>query len=125
MNVTDIMEEIDKLPVVELNQLWQGLEKRWGVTAASFASVAVAGPAVAAVEEEKEEKTSFTVSLKEVGDSKLNVIKVIREVTGLGIKEAKGLADAAPKPIKDNVPRAEAEEIVKKISEAGGKAEIV
>lgn len=125
MNITEIMEEIDKLPVVELNQLWQGLEKHWGVTAASFAPVAVAGPAAGAAEEEKEEKTSFSVNLKEVGDSKLNVIKVIREATGLGIKEAKELVDNAPKTIKDNVPKAEAEEILKKISEAGGKAEIV
>jgi large subunit ribosomal protein L7/L12 len=98
------------------------MEEKFGVSAAA-AAVAVGGPAAgpaAAVEEQ----TEFTVTLTGVGDNKVNVIKVVRAVTGLGLKEAKDLVDGAPKPVKEAIPKKDAEDIVKQITEAGGKAEI-
>jgi len=98
------------------------MEEKFGVSAA--AAVAVAGPAAAAAAPAAEEKTEFTVILAKVGDNKVNVIKAVREVTGLGLKEAKDLVDGAPKPVKEAVPKAEAEAIAKKLTEAGATAEI-
>jgi len=115
----DLISKIGSLTVVELAELVKELEEKFGITAAApMAAGAGAGAAVA------EEKTSFNVVLKSSGASKLNVIKVVREVTVLGLKEAKDLVDGAPKTVKENVKKEEAEEIKKKIEEAGGQATI-
>jgi large subunit ribosomal protein L7/L12 len=114
----DLITKIESLTVVELAELVKKLEEKFGISAAAMAAPA-AGGAVAA-----EEKTSFDVILKSGGASKLNVIKVVREVTTLGLKEAKDLVDGAPKPIKEGVKKEEADEIKKKIEEAGGQVEI-
>jgi large subunit ribosomal protein L7/L12 len=122
-----LTEVLGGLPVVRLNELVKHLEETWGVSAAVAGPVMVAGPAAGGGGDEgggAEAKTEFNVVLKEVGDSKLNVIKVVREITGLGIKEAKELVDAAPKPVKEKVPKAEADDMVKKLQEAGAVAEL-
>src|SRR5487761_1987423 len=119
-NFDDLLTKIESLTVVELAELVKKLEEKFGISAA--APMAAGGGAGAAA---AEEKTSFNVVLKSGGASKLNVIKVVREVTTLGLKEAKDLVDGAPKTIKENVKKEEAEEIKKKIAEAGGEAEIV
>src|SRR5215510_13669112 len=111
----DILDAIANMTVLELSQLIKEMEDKFGVSAA--AAVAVAAPAV-------EEKTEFTVMLTGAGDNKVNVIKVVRAVTGLGLKEAKDLVDGAPKAVKESISKADAEAIVKQISEAGGKAEL-
>ena len=118
----DILEAVGSMSVLELNELVKAFEEKFGVSAAA---VAVAGPAgggggAAAVEEQ----TEFTVILTEAGGNKVSVIKAVRELTGLGLKEAKDLVDGAPKPIKEAVPKAAAEEAKKKLEEAGAKAEI-
>ncbi len=118
-NYDDIIAKVESLTVVELAELVKKLEEKFGISAAAMAAPAAAGAAGAA-----EEKTSFNIILKSGGASKLNVIKVVREVTTLGLKEAKDLVDGAPKPVKENVKKEEAEEIKKKIEEAGGQAEI-
>jgi large subunit ribosomal protein L7/L12 len=118
-NHEDLISKIESLTVVELAELVKKLEEKFGISAA--APVAAGGGAGAAA---AEEKTAFNVVLKSGGASKLNVIKVVREVTTLGLKEAKDLVDGAPKTIKENVKKEEAEEIKKKITEAGGVAEI-
>ena len=119
----DILEAVAGLTVLELSQLIKDMEEKFGVSAA--AAVAVAAPAAggggAAA---AEEKTEFNVVLTATGDNKVNVIKVVRTVTGLGLKEAKDLVDGAPKPVKEGVPKKEAEEIKKQLEEAGAKAEI-
>lgn len=112
-----IVEQVENMSVLELHTLVKVLEKRFGVSAAA---VAVAGPAAAGAAEE-EEKSSFTVELTDGGAQKIAVIKVVKEVLGLGLKEAKDLVDGAPSPLKENVAKEEAEEIKKKIEEAGGK----
>ena len=115
-----MLEEIDSLTVVELAELVKGIEEKYGVTAA-----AVAAPAAgAAAGEAAAEKSDFTVVLKETGANKIAVIKVIREVTGLGLKEAKEIADGAPKTIKENVGKDEAEEMKAKFTEAGATVEL-
>ena len=114
-----MLEEIDSLTVVELSELVKGIEEKYGVTAA-----AVAAPAGGAVAGAVEEKSEFNVVLKEIGDNKLAVIKVTREVTGLGLKEAKDLVDGAPKTIKEAVAKEEAEEIKAKFTEAGAVIEL-
>ena len=116
----DILEAVSSMSVLELNELVKAFEEKFGVSAAA---VAVAGPAgaTAAV---AEEQTEFTVNLTEVGANKVSVIKAVRELTGLGLKEAKDLVDGAPKPVKESVPKAAAEEAKKKLEEAGAKAEI-
>ncbi len=120
-----IIDELEKLNVLEINELVKALEERWGVSAAVVsAQVAVGGPAVAQEAEAEEEKTSFDVILKDAGDSKLQVIKIIRELTGLGIKEAKELADNAPKPVKTGISKDEAEQIAAKFSELGATVEL-
>lgn len=118
-NFDDLISKIESLTVVELAELVKKLEEKFGISAA--APVAAGGGAGAAA---AEEKTAFNVVLKSAGASKLNVIKVVREVTTLGLKEAKDLVDGAPKTVKENVKKEEAEEIKKKITEAGGVAEI-
>jgi large subunit ribosomal protein L7/L12 len=118
-NHEDLISKIESLTVVELAELVKKLEEKFGISAA--APVAAGGGAGAAA---AEEKTAFNVVLKAAGASKLNVIKVVREVTTLGLKEAKDLVDGAPKTIKENVKKDEAEEIKKKITEAGGEAVI-
>ncbi|HOH89452.1 MAG: 50S ribosomal protein L7/L12 [Clostridia bacterium] len=117
------IEEIKNMTVLELAELVKAIEEEFGVTAA--APVAVAGPAAAgAAAAPAEEQTEFNVVLAEVGAEKIKVIKVVREVTGLGLKEAKDLVDGAPKPIKEAVSKQEAEEIAAKFAETGAKIEI-
>ena len=124
MERAQILEEIGKMTVLELSQLIKDMEEKFGVSAA--AAVAVAGPAGggAAAAAPKEEKTEFTVMLNAAGDNKVNVIKAVREVTSLGLKEAKDLVDGAPKPVKEGVSKAEADAVLKKLTDAGAKAEI-
>jgi large subunit ribosomal protein L7/L12 len=125
MERTQILEEISKMTVLELSQLIKDMEEKFGVSAA--AAVAVAGPAAAggaAAAAPAEEKTEFTVMLTAIGDNKVNVIKAVREVTSLGLKEAKDLVDGAPKPVKEGVSKADADAVAKKLSDAGAKVEI-
>ena len=119
-NFDDLISKIESLTVVELAELVKKLEEKFGISAA--APVAAGGGAGAAAAEEKD---TFNVVLKSSGASKLNVIKVVREVTTLGLKEAKDLVDGAPKTVKENVKKDEAAEIKKKIEDAGGTADIV
>jgi len=114
----DIIEKIEKLTVVELSELVHALEEKFGVSAA--APVAAAGAAAGEVAE----KTEFTVVLKAVGDQKINVIKVVKEATGLGLKEAKDIVDAAPKNVKEGLKKADAEELKKKLEDAGAVVEL-
>ncbi|CAH2781746.1 MAG: LSU ribosomal protein L7p/L12p (P1/P2) [uncultured Caballeronia sp.] len=117
----DILEAVSSMSVLELNELVKAFEEKFGVSAAA---VAVAGPAGAAGAAVVEEQIEFTVNLVEIGANKVSVIKAVRELTGLGLKEAKDLVDGAPKPVKESVPKAVAEEAKKKLEEAGAKAEI-
>jgi large subunit ribosomal protein L7/L12 len=119
----DLLDAIANMSVLELSQLIKDMEEKFGVSAAA-AAVAVAGPAAGGAAAAAEEQTEFTVLLTGAGDNKVNVIKVVRAVTGLGLKEAKDLVDGAPKPVKEGVEKKEAEDILKQITEAGGKAEI-
>jgi len=121
MERTQILEAVSKMTVLELSQLIKDMEEKFGVSAA--AAVAVAGPAAAAAAP-VEEKTEFTVMLNAAGDNKVNVIKAVREVTSLGLKEAKDLVDGAPKAVKEGVSKADAEAVLKKLIDAGAKAEI-
>ena len=114
----DILEAVAGLTVMELNDLVKAFEEKFGVSAAA---VAVAGPAAAAA---VEEKTEFDVILSAIGENKVNVIKVVRAITGLGLKEAKDVFDGAPKTVKEGVSKAEADDIAKQLIEAGAKAEI-
>ncbi len=116
-NIAEIVETIKGMTALELKELKEALQEEFGVTAAAPV-VAVAGGA-AAPAEEAEEKTSFDVELTSVGDKKINVIKVVREITGLGLKEAKDVVDGAPKNVKEGVSKEEAEEIKGKLEEAG------
>jgi large subunit ribosomal protein L7/L12 len=113
------------MTVLELSQLIKQMEEKFGVSAAA-AAVAVAAPAAGggAAAAAVEEKTEFDVILTAAGDNKVNVIKVVRAVTGLGLKEAKDLVDGAPKPVKEGIAKKDAEDILKQITEAGGKAEL-
>ena len=124
MERAQILEAVSKLTVLELSQLIKDMEEKFGVSAA--AAVAVAGPAGAggAAAAPAEEKTEFTVMLTVVGDNKVNVIKAVREVTSLGLKEAKDLVDGAPKPVKEGISKADADAIAKKLTDAGAKVEI-
>ena len=118
-----VVDYLSNLPVIQIADLIKTLEEKWGVKAAP---VAVAGPATGpeAPAAPPEEQTEFTVELKEAGANKINVIKVVREITGLGLKEAKDLVEAAPKPLKEGVSKAEAEEFKKKLEDAGAKVEL-
>jgi large subunit ribosomal protein L7/L12 len=124
--IEKLMDEIKGLTVLELNQLVQALEDEFGVSAAAAAPVMVAGgaPAGAAPGEAAEEKTEFDVMLNSIGDKKINVIKVVREVTSLGLKEAKELVESAPAKVKEGVAKDEAESIKAKFEEAGAQVEI-
>ena len=124
MERTQILEEISKMTVLELSQLIKDMEEKFGVSAA--AAVAVAAPAAggAAGGAKAEEKTEFTVMLLAAGENKVNVIKAVRELTSLGLKEAKDLVDGAPKPVKEAVSKADADAAKKKLEEAGAKVEI-
>ena len=113
-----MLEEIDSLTVVELSELVKGIEEKYGVTAAAVAAPAGAGAAAA------EENSEFDVVLTDAGSNKISVIKVVRDVTGLGLKEAKELVDGAPKTVKEAVAKAEAEEIKAKFVEAGATIEL-
>ena len=122
--VDTVFEQLGSMTVLELVELKKKIEDEWGISAA--AAVAVAAPAAGggAAAAEAEEKTSFDVVLTGAGQQKIQVIKVVRAVTGLGLKEAKDLVDGAPKPVKEAVPKAEAETIKKKLEEAGGSVEL-
>ena len=119
----EILEAISNMTVLELSSLIKEMEEKFGVSAA--ASVAVAAPAAAgAAAPAEEEQTEFTVMLNACGESKVNVIKVVRAITGLGLKEAKDLVDGAPKAVKEGIAKKDAEDIVKQLTEAGAKAEM-
>ena len=119
----EILDKIASMTVLELSELIKAMEDKFGVSAA--AAVAVAGPAAgAAPAAAVEEQTEFTVVLSSFGENKVNVIKAVRELTGLGLKEAKDLVDGAPKPVKEGVNKADAEAAKKKLEDAGAKAEI-
>lgn len=121
----DLVKKIEELNALDLAELVKILEAKFGVSAAMPMGMAMAPMAGAAAgETEAEEKTTFSVELKSAGEQKINVIKVVREITGLGLKEVKDLVDAAPKMIKEGVKKEEAEEIKKKIQEAGGAVEV-
>jgi large subunit ribosomal protein L7/L12 len=113
---------LDGMSVMELNDLVKAIEEKFGVSAASMAAPAAGGGGAAAAV--VEEKTEFTVMLTEIGANKVGVIKAVREITGLGLKEAKDLVDGAPKPVKEAIPKADAEAAMKKLVEAGAKAEL-
>ncbi len=117
--IEELLEKIDGLTVVELSELVKGIEEKYGVSA-----VAAAAPAAGAAAGAAEEKTSFDVVLKDVGANKIQVIKVVRDVTGLGLKEAKELVDGAPKTVKEGASKEEAEEIKEKFSAAGAVIEL-
>lgn len=119
----EILDKIASMTVLELSELIKAVEEKFGVSAA--AAVAVAAPAAgAAAAAPAEEQTEFTVVLAAIGENKVNVIKAVRELTGLGLKEAKDLVDGAPKPVKEAVSKADAEAAKKKLEEAGAKVEI-
>ncbi len=113
---------LDSMTVMELNDLVKAIEEKFGVSAAAMAAPAAGGGGAAAPV--AEEKTEFTVQLVEIGANKVQVIKAVREITGLGLKEAKDLVDAAPKPVKEAIPKADAEAAKKKLEDAGAKVEL-
>ena len=117
----DILEAVGTMSVMDLNDLVKAFEEKFGVSAAAMA---VAGPAGAGAAAAVEEQTEFTIVLTEVGANKVGVIKAVREITGLGLKEAKYLVDGAPKPVKEGATKADAEAAKKKLEEAGAKAEL-
>jgi large subunit ribosomal protein L7/L12 len=123
MERAQILEAVANMTVLELSQLIKDMEEKLGGSAAAGAGAAPAGGAAAAAPA-AEEKTEFTVMLTAVGENKVNVIKAVREVTSLGLKEAKDLVDGAPKAVKEGVSKADAEAVAKKLTEAGAKAEI-
>jgi large subunit ribosomal protein L7/L12 len=117
----DILEAVGAMSVMDLNDMVKAFEEKFGVSAAAMS---VAGPASGGAAAVVEEQTEFTVTLLEFGANKVGVIKAVREITGLGLKEAKDLVDGAPKPVKEAVPKADAEAAKKKLEDAGAKAEI-
>jgi large subunit ribosomal protein L7/L12 len=117
----DILEAVAQMSVMDLNDLVKAFEEKFGVSAAAMAVAAPAGGAAGAA---VEEKTEFNVTLTEAGANKVSVIKAVREITGLGLKEAKDLVDGAPKPVKEGVDKATAEDIKKKLEDAGAKVEV-
>lgn len=120
---TEILDAISNMTVLELSQLIKDMEDKFGVSAAA-ATVAAAPAAAGAAPAAAEEQTEFTVNLTAAGANKVNVIKVVRAITSLGLKEAKDLVDGAPKPVKEGISKADADAILKQITEAGGSAEI-
>lgn len=121
MTNEEILNAISEMSVLELSELVKAIEDKFGVSAAAPVAVAAAAPAAAAAEEEK---TEFDVILKDVGAQKIQVIKAVREITGLGLKDAKAIVDATPKEVKTGVAKAEAEEMKKKLEEAGATVEM-
>jgi large subunit ribosomal protein L7/L12 len=121
-DLSKIVEDLSSLTVLQAAELAKMLEEKWGVSAAAAVAVAAAPGGAAAAP--AEEQTEFTVILKAGGDKKINVIKEVRAITGLGLKEAKDLVEGAPKPVKENAPKAEAEDIKKKLEAAGAKVEL-
>ena len=119
----EILDAISSMSVLELSQLIKDMEEKFGVSAAA-ATVAAAPAAGGAAAAAVEEQTEFTVMLTGAGDNKVNVIKVVRAVTGLGLKEAKDLVDGAPKPVKEGISKKDADDLLKQLTDAGGKAEI-
>lgn len=124
MDNNQILEAIEKMTVLELSELIKQIEDKFGVSAAAPVAVAAAGPAAAAPAAVEEEKTEFDVVLKEVGPEKIKVIKVVRELTGLGLKEAKDVVDGAPSTVKEAVQKDEANTMVTKLKEVGAVAEL-
>jgi large subunit ribosomal protein L7/L12 len=124
MERAQILEAISSMTVLELSQLIKDVEEKFGVSAAAAVSVAAPAAGGAAAGAAAEEKTEFTVMLTAIGENKVNVIKAVREVTSLGLKEAKDLVDGAPKPVKEDVTKAEADAVAKKLTDAGAKVEI-
>ncbi len=122
-DLAKIVDDLSNLTVLEAAELSKMLEEKWGVSAAAPVAVAAAGGA-AAPAEAAEEKTEFDVVLAETGANKINVIKEVRSITGLGLKEAKDLVESAPKPVKEGISKGEAEEIKKKLEDAGAKVEL-
>jgi len=120
--IDEVIEKVSGMTVLELSECIKKMEEKFGVSAA--AAVAVAAPAAGGGAAAAEEKTEFTVTLLAAGANKVNVIKAVREVTGLGLKEAKDLVDGAPKPVKEAIPKADAEAILKKLVDAGAQAEV-
>jgi len=124
MERAQILEAISSMTVLELSQLIKDMEEKFGVSAAAAVAVAAPAAGAAAGAAAKEEQTEFTVVLIAAGDNKVNVIKAVREVTSLGLKEAKDLVDGAPKPVKEGVSKADADAVAKKLTDAGAKVEI-
>jgi large subunit ribosomal protein L7/L12 len=124
MERAQILEAVSKLTVLELSQLIKDMEEKFGVSAAAAVAVAAPAAGAAAAGAAAEEKTEFTVVLAAVGENKVNVIKAVREVTSLGLKEAKDLVDGAPKPVKEGISKADADAVAKKLTDAGAKVEI-
>jgi large subunit ribosomal protein L7/L12 len=120
----ELIEALSNKPIMEIVSLVKALEEKWGVSAAAPVAVAVAGAGAAPAAAAAEEKTEFNVTMTAFGDNKVAVIKVVRAVTGLGLKEAKDLVEGAPSVVKEGVPKPEAEAIKKQLEEAGAKAEI-
>ena len=121
---TEILDKISSMTVLELSELIKAMEERFGVSAAAAVSVAAPAAGGTAPAAAAEEQTEFTVVLTAFGDNKVNVIKAVRELTGLGLKEAKDLVDGAPKPVKEGIPKADAEAAKKKLEDAGAKVEV-
>ena len=122
-DLAKLVDDLSSLTVLEAAELAKLLEEKWGVSAAAAVAVAAA-PGAGAAAAPAEEKTEFTVTLNEIGANKINVIKVVREVTSLGLKEAKDLVESAPKPIKEAIPKEEAETIKKKFEDVGAKVTV-
>ncbi len=120
----EILDAIAAMSVLELSELIKEMEEKFGVSAAAAAVAVAAAPAAGGAAAAAEEQTEFTVVLAEVGANKVNVIKAVREITGLGLKEAKDLVDGAPKPVKEGVDKAAADDAKKKLEEAGAKVEL-
>jgi large subunit ribosomal protein L7/L12 len=124
MTQQELIQAIEEMTVLELSELVKALEDKFGVSAAAPVAVAAAGPAAGAAAPAEEEKTEFDVILKEIGAEKIKVIKVVRELTGLGLKEAKELVDNAPKPVKEGIAKEEAEKVEAALKEVGATIEI-
>ncbi len=124
VTVEDVLDSIDSWTVLDLNKLVKGIEEKYGVSAAAPAVMAVGAPAAGPAAKAAEEQTEFTVVLAGVGEKKIQVIKEVRVITGLGLKEAKDLVDGAPKPVKEGISKTEAEEIKKKLEEVGATVEL-
>ena len=123
-DLEEIFQKLDALPIGRAAKLVKALEERWGVSAAAPAAVVAAAPGAGAPDEEEVEKTAFDVVLKGPGDKKIAVIKAVRAITGLGLKEAKEVVDSAPKKVKEGVAKEEAEKVLKDLEDAGAIAEI-